>query len=118
MENEIDRRSGVDSRTPEEKLELGERRECSDRRAPRRRILKGVRIGFGNDFCSVEGVMSNISDTGALIKLQDGLLIPDEFMIHNELDGYKVSCRVVRRTGNTIGVRFIDEKQPIDAKKH
>lgn len=108
----------MDTRSADEQVEDGERRDGGDRRSQRRRILKGVKLSFGNEFCALEGVMRNVSDTGALIKLKDGFLVPDEVVIHNELDGYKVVAEVVRRASDTIGVRFIGERVAIEAKKH
>ena len=90
----------------------------SGERSQRRRIFKGIKIGFGNDYCAVDGVMRNISETGAFIEVKDGFLVPDEISIQNELEGYKVKCEVVRREANRIGVRFIGEKQKIQSTKH
>ncbi len=83
----------------------------------RRRILKRARVSYGNGAISVDCVMRNISETGALINVNDGLLIPDQFTLHNELDGYKVDCEVVRRFGNSVGVRFVGEKTPIKSTR-
>ena len=33
----------------------------------------------------------------------DGLLVPDTFKLHNEMDGYKIDCEVVRRVGPISG---------------
>lgn len=87
------------------------------RNQQRRRVLKGVRIAFGNDHCAVEGVLKNISDIGALIELKDGNLVPDTIVLHNELEGYKVPCRVVRRELTRIGVEFSAEKEAIRTTK-
>lgn len=92
--------------------------ESNGERAQRRRIFKGIKIGFGNDYCAVDGVMRNISESGAFIEVKDGFLVPDEISIQNELEGYKVKCEVVRREANRIGVRFIGEKQKIQSTKH
>ena len=94
---------------------LSERRPVE--RALRRRVIKGVRISFQNDYCAVEGVMKNVSDSGALIELKDGYLIPDIITIYDELAGYKVEAEVVRRNTNRIGIRFVGEKEPIEQKR-
>lgn len=86
-------------------------------RAQRRRVLKGVRISFQNEYCAVEGIMKNVSDTGALIELKDGYLIPDTITIFDELAGYKIDAAVVRRHVNRIGVMFVGAKQPIEKKR-
>ncbi len=88
-----------------------------ERSAPRRRMLKRVRISFNNESSTVEAVLRNISETGCYIELPDGFLIPDAITIHNELDGYKVDCEVVRRQGNRIGVKFVSDKVQIEAAR-
>lgn len=55
----------------------------------------------------MHAVLKNHSETGAFIEFSDTVLLPNEFTMHNELDGYRVDCRVVRRSGNTAGVTFI-----------
>ncbi len=92
--------------------------DSSGERAQRRKIFKGIKIGFGNDYCAVDGVMRNISDTGAFIEVKDGFLVPEEITIHNELEGYRVRCEVVRRESNRIGVRFISQRERIQSTKH
>ncbi|MEM7215255.1 MAG: PilZ domain-containing protein [Pseudomonadota bacterium] len=104
-------------RTADEKDAEGERREEADRRALRRRVLKGVRIAFGNEFCSVDGAMKNISETGALIEIKDGFLVPDDIVVYNELEGYKIPAKVVRRDATRIGIHFAGEKSKIEAVK-
>ena len=108
---EEERRSGADNRTVEQKKLEGERRYGEDRRALRRRVLKGIRIAFDNEFCVIDGAMKNISETGALIQIKDGFLVPDDIIIYNDLEGYKVACKVVRREAQRIGVQFIGEKE-------
>lgn len=117
MAVEYDRRSGVDTRPSEIISEQGERRSEADRRALRRRVLKGVKIAFNGEYCAVEGVMKNISETGAFIKLTDGYLIPDHIMIFNELEGYKVPAEVVRREAEQIGVRFTAAAEAIERSR-
>ncbi len=81
------------------------------RESDRRRVLKGITISFGNNFCVSNGIMRNISETGAYIEFTDSFLVPDNFTIFNDLDGYKVDCRVVRRDGNSAGFEFVGEKE-------
>ncbi|MEM9276992.1 MAG: PilZ domain-containing protein [Pseudomonadota bacterium] len=106
-----------DARTADQQVVDGELCVMSDRRALRRRVIKGVRISFGNDYCAIEGAMKNVSETGALVQLKDGYLVPDNIVIYNELEGYKVSCVVVRREAERIGVRFTSDKVQIEASK-
>ncbi len=62
-------------------------------------------------------MLRNISDGGALIDFADGALVPDHFVLHNEMDGYKVDCEIVRRIGNSAGIAFIGPKEPIKATR-
>lgn len=112
-----DRRSGLDTRAEEQRIEQGERREDADRRALRRRVLKGVKISFHGAFCAVEGVMKNISETGALIMLKDTIGIPDRITIYNDLEGYKIDAEVVRRRADQIGVRFTGYAEEIERSR-
>ncbi len=79
--------------------------------------MKGVRVSFNDKFCTVECILRDISECGALLDFTDGAIIPNNFIMHNEMDGYKVKCRIIRRIGNTIGVAFSSQKQPIKATR-
>ncbi len=99
-----------DRNSPQDKLGV-QCQEVIDHRAYRRRVLKGVKVTFNDEFCSVGGVLKNISETGMFIELKDGFLVPNDVVIINELEGYKVAGKVVRRTGNFIGVEICGEHQ-------
>ena len=86
-------------------------------RAIRRRVLKGVKIAFAGDFCAIEGVMKNISETGALISTKNSTHIPDHIVIFNELDGYKIAAEVVRRGASELGIRFLGYAEPIETTR-
>jgi len=85
----------------------------SDRTSERRRVLKGARIGFNHEYSSVECVIRNISETGAFITVEDGILVPNQFTLFNELDRFKVDCEIVWRHGNAFGAHFCGDKVPI-----
>ncbi len=95
----------------------GSEGNANRRASERRRVLKGIKISFGNEFCAVEGVVRNLSETGAMIEIRDGFIVPDKITIHNELDGYKINCEIVRRKGNVIGVQFTGPRQPIETTR-
>lgn len=61
--------------------------------------------------------MKNISETGALIIFQDGSFVPNAFTLINKFDGYRVECEIVRRIGNSAGVRFTGAFQRIEATR-
>ena len=109
----LERADGETIETPK-----GDQQDANRRSADRRRVLKGIKVSFGQEFCAVEGVMRNLSETGALIELKDGFIVPDHITIHNELDGYKIDCKVARRQGNRIGVKFVGSRSPIEASRH
>jgi len=79
----------------------------------RRRVLKGARLAFNGGHSTVESVVKNISEIGAYICVKDGILIPNSFELHNELDGFKTDCRIKWRKGNTFGVEFLGDKSPV-----
>jgi len=87
-------------------------------RAARRRVIKGVKVAFDGDYCAVEGIMKNISETGVLLQVKDATYIPDQITIHNELDGYKVDAEVVRRTGDLLGISFVGYAEQIESKRY
>ncbi len=74
---------------------------------PRRKMLQRVGLSFGTDYCSVNAVLRNVSNNGGYLDFSDGILIPDNFKVYNEFDGYKVDCAIVRRNGNSAGIRFV-----------
>ncbi len=86
----------------------------ADKRSLRRRVLKGVKVAFNGEFCSVNGIVKNVSETGMFIELKDGFIVPDEIVIYNELEAYKVPARVVRREANRIGIEICGEREPIE----
>lgn len=83
------------------------------RQSTRRRVLKRIHVSFSEKNVGVECILRNLSEHGALIEFTDSLLIPSRFLLHNEWDGYKVDCEIVKRTKNLAGVKFIGQKQPI-----
>ena len=84
-----------------------------ERDSDRKRVLKGAHIAFNDEFSSVECVIRNLSETGAYIVVKDGILVPNQFVLHSELDGFKVECEIMWRKANTFGVRFTGEKVSI-----
>lgn len=87
------------------------------RRAERRRMLKRVMIFFNQGHSSTEGVLKNISDTGGFVEFRDGIIVPDNFTLSNELDGYMVDCEMVRRKGQGGGFRFVSDVKRFAPKK-
>ena len=80
-------------------------------------MLKRVMIYFNEGCSSTDGVLKNISDTGGFVEFRDGILVPDQFTLSNELDGYMVDCEMVRRQGQGGGFKFVSELQRFAPKK-
>lgn len=76
------------------------------RRAVRRRVLKGAIVAFNNRHCTVACTVRDISATGARLRSDGSINIPDTFELLIELDGVEADCEVVWRKGNEVGVRF------------
>ena len=98
---------------PDENGEQSAEDQQHERDSDRKKVLKGAHIAFNDEFSTVECVIRNLSDTGAYIVVQDGILVPNQFVLHSELDGFKIECEIMWRKANTFGVRFISEKIPI-----
>lgn len=83
--------------------------EDSDNRriAERRRILKAGKVAFQSRFCVVECVVRDISDTGARLRSESSVSIPDTFELIIEIDGFEADCEVVWRNETDLGIRFV-----------
>ena len=72
----------------------------------RRRVLKVGMIAVGNGD-RLEGVIKNLSPTGALLHVKNSISFPDEFTLVIVSDDFRRSCRVAWRQPNKIGVEFV-----------
>lgn len=77
------------------------------RRAPRRRVLKSALAAFSGRFCTIPCVVRDLSATGARLRSDSSLSIPDRFELCIPLDGLEAECEVMWRRGEDIGVRFL-----------
>ena len=77
------------------------------RTAPRHRTLKAGLIVFNDGRSTISCIVRNMSDSGALLKVQISAGIPDSFTLR--FDQKSVGCVVVRRTLTELGVRFADD---------
>ncbi len=78
------------------------------RQAPRKRVLRGGKIIFGNLMSTFECKMRNVSDTGALLMVDNAANIPDAFFLAIDFQPGRRPCRVAWRKVNQLGVEFID----------
>jgi hypothetical protein len=79
-------------------------------RTPRTRVLKGAYAAFNQEFSAIPCTLRDISATGAHVVFEGGWFVPDRFMLHVDIDGYKIECERVWQRGSECGVRFIGEK--------
>src|SRR4051794_126441 len=90
----------------------------SDRRVgPRRRVMKGAKVSFG-DFVYVRDCsVRNISETGARIKVQGANEIPKEFYLILITERTMRKVHVAWRKGDSLGVNFEGEAENIAMSK-
>jgi PilZ domain len=81
--------------------------DAESRRAPRRRMLKAGVAAFQDRNCTIACTVRDLSATGARLRADGSVNIPDTFELIIELDGLEADCEVVWRRGIEIGVRFI-----------
>ena len=80
-----------------------------DRRVHRRRkMLKGCKIIFNNNFSTFDGVIVNISETGACVKATNPAYVANEFSLKTVFGNHQYSCSVIWRNKQFIGVKFGD----------
>jgi hypothetical protein len=75
------------------------------RKNQRHKTFKGGSISF--DRGTVDCVVRNISDTGALLEIKSHVGIPDKFALIIKPDYLTRSCEVVWRSARNIGVKFV-----------
>jgi hypothetical protein len=75
------------------------------RHARRHRALKNAQIVFRNGFCTMGGLILNVSETGALVKPVDMATCPAKFRLQPSFDMPR-DCEVMWRKGETLGVRY------------
>ena len=71
----------------------------------RTRVFKAGYVVF-NRAGAISCTVRNISDTGARLDVTSVLDIPDTFQLQIPKDDLTRSCRVVRRTPQSLGVKF------------
>jgi hypothetical protein len=74
--------------------------------ALRKRTLKAGAIEFDRGG-GITSTVRNLSDTGALLQVENVIGVPDEFTLFIDADHFKRRCQVVWRQLNKLGVRFV-----------
>lgn len=101
-----------DPQTPDPAAEKDNQDEHQPRHQ-RARVLKKATVLFKDGLRSAPCVVRNISETGARLEFEHAYLVPTEFELRIELEGFEVSCERRWEDGLTCGVQFISEKRPI-----
>jgi PilZ domain len=68
-----------------------------ERSVQRRRVLKSATMAFNQRFSSVPCVVHNLSSTGALLRIEGTITVPNTFDVMLDLDGLEAHCQVVWR---------------------
>jgi PilZ domain len=87
------------------------------RAAPRRRVLKGAIIAYGDRKMSLPCTVRNLSTTGARVRIEDAVSAPDSFILFIEMDGIEVDCEVVHRSDKDLGVKFVSPTRSVKPKR-
>ena len=77
------------------------------RAGTRRRMLKAGIIAFNNRQCTLSCTVRDHSQTGARLRVDGSLNVPDTFELIIESDALEAACQVVWRKEKEIGVRFL-----------
>ncbi len=74
------------------------------RNSPRRRTLLAGRIIFNQQSSVINCMVRNVSESGARLEVEPSIHIPDKFELDVPSAGITMSCRIIWRRGNLIGV--------------
>ena len=77
------------------------------RRHPRSHVLRRARIVFRRGFSALDCVVLDISPSGARLKVEEWLALPDKFELRIE-NGPRREAEVRFRDMEMIGIRFMD----------
>ncbi|MEZ5817381.1 MAG: response regulator [Hyphomicrobiaceae bacterium] len=86
-----------------------QQRTTDKRAGARSRMLKGGMIAFSGRHATIPCVVRDISEGGARLQVAQSSAVPDTFELIVELDGLEVSCLVVWRKLQEVGVGFVGE---------
>lgn len=91
--------------------------EGDARRAARRRVLKAGLAASNDRHLTVNCTVRDLSDTGARLKTEGSVGVPDTFELTIEVDGLEASCAVVWRSGQEVGVKFLAAPRKVAARR-
>ena len=87
------------------------------RASSRRRVLKAGIAASNDRHLTIACTVRDISATGARLRAEGSLSIPDTFELIIESDGLEANCQVVWRKGNEVGARFLGAPHIVAAKR-
>ena len=85
--------------------------------APRRKVLKAGIAASNNRHLTVSCTVRDLSATGARLRVDNMLGIPDTFELIIAVDGLEANCQVVWRKTNEVGVKFLGAPRIVGAKR-
>lgn len=88
-----------------------------DRGTARSRVLKSGTIAFGGRQSTLPCTVRDISATGARLRTENPLIVPDTFELLIDLDGLEADCKVIWRRNAEVGVKFIGEPRKAAPKR-
>jgi hypothetical protein len=87
------------------------------RRAPRHRVLKSGIVATNDRHLTMGCTVRDLSDTGARIRVESSLSVPDTFELIIEMDGLEANCQVVWRNGKEVGVKYLGAPRKVAARR-
>jgi hypothetical protein len=83
----------------------------------RRRVLKAGIVASNDRRLTVACTVRDLSESGARLRADSSVGIPDTFELIVETDGLEANCEVVWRKGSEVGVKFLSPPRIGAAKR-
>ena len=87
------------------------------RGSPRRRVLRGSIILFNDRNSTIPCTVRDLSASGARLRVEAAVRVPDSFILVIELDGFEADCEVVHRLPKDLGVRFTSPPRTVKPRR-
>jgi hypothetical protein len=87
------------------------------RRLKRRRVLMTGIIAFNRHFTTVRCQVRDFTDTGAHLRCDNFVHVPQKFDLIIELESVQAACEIAWRKDKDIGVHFLNPPARIAAKR-
>jgi hypothetical protein len=83
----------------------------------RRRVLKAAVAASNDRHLTVACAVRDMSATGARLRIEGSVTVPDTFELIIATEGLEADCQVVWRKLNEVGVRFLAAPRIVAAKR-